>query len=292
MRLFADSGCDLPLAFLQDYNITLFPLIVELNGQQYRDMLDLRAEEVYDAIREGATPRTYQTPKEVLFDAFHALAKSGEDGVYITFSSSLSGMYDEAVAIRNQLLQQFPQFRLEIIDSQCASLGYGLLVDKAARMNEEGYSVCEIVQEVQRRMDSMVQLLVVDDLHYLAKGGRLSKASAFVGELLSINPIFEMQQGKLVEIAKVRGRQKAVNHVLDLLESRCVNLSNQVICISHADDVTFAAELKKVIETRFRPRKVGIAMIGSSIGCHTGPEAIALFALDESYYTHLEHHLT
>lgn len=291
MRLFADSGCDLPLAFLQDYNVTLFPLIVELNGQQYRDMLDIRAEEVYDAIREGAMPRTYQTPKEELYKAFHKLAQSGEEGLYISFSSSLSGMYDAAILIHKELVLQYPQFRLEIIDSQCASLGYGLLVDKAARMNEEGYSMCEIVKEVKRRMESMVQLLVVDDLRYLAKGGRISKASAFVGELLSINPIFEMQHGKLIEIDKIRGRQKAVAHVLDLLEQRCTNLSNQVICISHADDVTFAAELKKVVEQRFRPRKVGIAMIGSSIGAHTGPEAIALFALDESYYTHIEHHL-
>lgn len=291
MRLFADSGCDLPLAFLQDYNVTLFPLVVELNGETYRDMLDLRAEEVYDAIREGATPRTHQTPSNVLYEAFHELAMSEEDGVYITFSSNLSGMYEEAVNIKQQLIQQYPGFQLEIIDSQCASLGYGLLVDKAARMNEEGYSTCEIVKEVKRRMESMVQLLVVDDLRYLAKGGRLSKAGAFVGELLSINPIFEMKNGKLLEIERVRGRQKAMQRMLDLLETRCTNLSNQVICISHADDVTFAAELKKVVETRFRPRKVGIAMIGSSIGCHTGPDAIALFALDESYYTHIEHHL-
>lgn len=284
MRLFADSGCDLPLAFLQDYQVTLFPLIVDINGQRFQDMIDIRAEEVYDAIREGAFPKTYQASLEVMQQAFTELAKSGEQGLYITFSSSLSNMYDTAIRLRRVLLRQYPDLQLEIIDSKCASLGYGLLVDKAARMNDEQLALEAIICEVKKRSHSMIQLLMVDDLRYLSKGGRISKTGALVDELLSIMPIYEMQDGKLVEIEKVRGKQNAVHRMLDLLAERSQNLDKQVICLSHADDVTLAAETKKLIEQRFHPKKVGITMIGSATGSHTGPDALAIFSLDETYY--------
>lgn len=284
MRLFADSGCDLPLAFLQDYDVTLFPLLVDLNGQTYKDMLEIRAEEVYDAIREGAFPHTYHTTYEEMYDAFLALAQSGEDGLYIAVSSALSSMYENACTICTQLQKDYPHMRLDIIDSQCASLGYGLLVDKAARMKEEHASICDIVQEIQKRANNMVQLLLVDDLRYLAKGGRLSKTGAFVGELLSIMPIFEIQQGKLIELERVRGRQKAMERLLELLAERTQNLDKQVVCVSHADDVQQAVQIKQLIERRFATRNISITMIGSAIGAHTGPNALALFSLDESYY--------
>jgi len=121
----------------------------------------------------------------------------------------------------------------------------------------------------------------VNDLDYLAKGGRVSKASAFVGGLLNIKPIINMEDGKLIPIEKIRGKKKVFHRLIQLMQERGDHLDQQIVGISHADNAETAQEVKAMIESEFQPDFITITEIGSAIGAHTGPGTIAIFFLNK-----------
>lgn len=283
MKIFTDSGCDLPKSYFEENDVTLLPLRVQVNNKEYDDILSIDPKEIYDAIRQGAHPKTSQVSPELFLKHFENLAKSGEQGIYIAFSSALSGTYNTALMIRNQVLEQYPTLQLTIIDSKCASLGFGLVVEEAVQLRQAGMSLKEIETKITSLAAQMEHLFTVEDLDYLAKGGRVSKASAFLGGLLSIKPILHVEDGKLVPIEKSRGRKKAIARILDLMQERGGHFSDKIVGISHSDDWAFANEVKAVIQKRFAPKAVQVTMIGSVIGSHVGPGTIAIFFTNKSY---------
>lgn len=283
MKIFTDSGCDLPKSYYEENDVVLLPLRVQLNNKEYEDVISIDSKEVYDGIRQGAQPKTSQVSPELFLKHFEDLAKKEEEGIYIAFSSELSGTYSTAQMIRNQVLEQYPSLKLVIIDSKCASLGHGLVVEEAVRLRNLGTSFEDVATRISAFAPQMEHLFTVEDLDYLAKGGRVSKASAFLGGLLSIKPILNVEDGKLVPIEKSRGRKKALNRMLDLMQERGGSFTNKIVGISHSDDVAFANEAKASIQERFSPQSVQISMIGSAIGSHVGPGTIAIFFTNKSY---------
>ncbi|AJK89286.1 DegV family protein [Lysinibacillus fusiformis] len=283
MKIFTDSGCDLPKSYYEENDVVLLPLRVQLNNKEYEDVISIDSKEVYDGIRQGAQPKTSQVSPELFLKHFEELAKNEEEGIYIAFSSELSGTYSTAQMIRNQVLEQYPSLKLVIIDSKCASLGHGLVVEEAVRLRNLGTSFEDVASRISAFAPQIEHLFTVEDLDYLAKGGRVSKASAFLGGLLSIKPILNVEDGKLVPIEKSRGRKKALNRMLDLMQERGGNFTNKIVGISHSDDMAFANEAKASIQERFSPQAVQITMIGSAIGSHVGPGTIAIFFTNKSY---------
>lgn len=283
MKIYTDSGCDLPKSYYEENDVILLPLRVQVNNNEYDDVLSIYSKEVYDAIRQGAHPKTSQVSPELFLKHFEDLAKSGEQGIYIAFSSELSGTYSTAVMIRNQVIEQYPTLKLAIIDSKCASLGHGLIVQEAVQLRKAGTPLEEIEIKVSSLASQMEHLFTVEDLDYLAKGGRVSKASAFLGGLLSIKPILNVEDGKLVPIEKSRGRKKAIARMLDIMQERGGDFSDKIVGISHSDDEVFANDVKASIQEKFAPKEVQITMIGSVIGSHVGPGTIAIFFTNKSY---------
>ncbi|KXH79769.1 DegV family protein [Sporosarcina sp. HYO08] len=281
MKIFADSASDLPLSFFEENDVTLLPLHVIIDGKEYEDIVSIHPLEVYQAIREGKQPKTSQASPELFLETWKNLAASGEDGLYIAFSSKLSGTHDTAVMIKDQVQATNPNMNLVIIDSRCASLGYGLLVKEAVRLRDEGDDVRTIERKIRFMAAHMEHLFTVEDLDYLAKGGRVSKASAFVGGLLNIKPLLHVEDGQLVPLEKHRGRKKVLRRMADLMAERGVQLSQQTIAISHGDDESVALELKAAIEELFRPKAIEIHLIGSTIGAHVGPGTVAVFFLNK-----------
>ena len=281
MRIFADSASDLPKLFFETNQVELAPLRVHIDDKEYEDINDIVSTEVYAEIRNGKQPKTSQTSPEHFLRIFEDLAKSGEEGIYIAFSSELSGTYSTAVMMKEQLLETYPDMKLTIIDSKCASLGYGLLVKEAVKLRDEGLSLSEIEEKIRWNATHMEHLFTVDDLDYMARGGRVSKASAFIGGLLNIKPVLHVEKGKLVPIEKIRGTKKVMKRIVELVEERGGNLEGQVIAISHADVLDRAQELKEMILEKMQPTDVEIHLIGSTIGAHTGPGAISVFFLNK-----------
>lgn len=277
MRIFTDSACDLPLSFYEQNDVTIIPLRVHIDDKEYYDMTTISPFEVFQAIQEGKQPKTSQASPEQFYEHFEALAKAGESGIYIALSSELSGTHNTSVMIREQLKETYPDLNLVIIDSKLASLGYGLLVKLAVQLKAQGDSLEQIEQKIRYAAERVESLFTVDDLGYMARGGRISKSSAVVGGLLNIKPLLEVDNGKLVPIEKHRGRKKILKRMIELMEERGSNWSNQVVGISHAADEEFANELRDIIEEKFKPKSIEIEMIGAVIGAHTGLGTLALF---------------
>ncbi|MGM0846835.1 MAG: DegV family protein [Bacillota bacterium] len=277
IRLFADSASDLPKVFYDEFDVTLIPLRVLIDENEYEDMVTIQPKEVFRKIKEGKMPKTSQASPVFFQQIFTDLAKSGDKGIYVTFSSELSGTYQTAVMIRDQIKDEYPELDLTIIDSKCASLGYGLAVKETAELLKSGASADEIIGAARNRCEHMEHLFTVEDLDYLAKGGRVSKASAFLGGLLNVKPLLHVEDGKLVPIEKIRGRKKVLKRILDLMEERGDNLEQQVVAISHGDDENLANEMKNMIQDRFQPKEVYINIIGAAVGSHAGPGTLAIF---------------
>lgn len=282
VTIIADSACDLPLSYYKENNVSFIPLQVHLDGNNYEDLQTIQPAEVYQAMREGKAPKTSQASPEYVTQLFTQLAIEKKQAVYIAFSSELSGTYQMAVMVYNQVKETYPDFDLDIIDTKCASLGIGLAVIKAVELAEAGADKETISQAVTFYAQHMVHLFTVDNLDYLARGGRISKASAFVGGLLNIKPLLHVEDGKLIPLEKIRGKKKLVKRTLEVIRERGVDLDKQTIAISHGDDLPLALEWKEAIQNEFGTKNVIINIVGAVVGAHAGPSTIAIFFLDEN----------
>ncbi|MCM3442421.1 DegV family protein [Metabacillus halosaccharovorans] len=281
VHILADSASDLPIEFFEENSVTFLPLSVEIDGKQLEDQKEIKPKEIYDSMRSGTVVKTSQISPSLFKDVFTDLAKKGVPSLYVCFSSELSGTYQTAMMIRNEVLEDFPEFELSIIDSKCASLGCGLAVKYAVNLSGSGKSLTEIEAAVKAYCKKVEHIFTVDNLEYLARGGRISKASAFVGGLLNIKPLLHVEDGKLIPLEKVRGRKKVFRRIIDIMKDRGVNLENQTIAISHGDDEEAANEMKALIQEAFSPKEIYVNLVGAVIGAHSGPGTLAIFFLND-----------
>ncbi|MCM3411991.1 DegV family protein [Metabacillus litoralis] len=281
VHILADSASDLPIEYFQENSITFLPLSVELNGKQLEDQREIKPKQIYEEMRQGTIVKTSQITPSLFKDVFTELAKKGTPSLYVAFSSELSGTYQTAMMMRNEVLEEYPNFQLSIIDSKCASLGCGLAVKYAAELAKSGKSLGEIENAVKTYCQKVEHIFTVDNLEYLARGGRISKASAFVGGLLNIKPLLHVEDGKLIPLEKIRGRKKVFKRIIEIMKERGVNLHNQTIAISHGDDEESANEIKALIQEEFQPKDIYINYVGAVIGAHSGPGTLAIFFLND-----------
>ncbi|MGM9927245.1 MAG: DegV family protein [Bacillus sp. (in: firmicutes)] len=277
VHILADSACDLPASYFEENGCTFIPLNVRLKGQDYKDGLTIQSTTVYEAMRNGEAPKTSQVSPEFFLETFKELAAKNQPAIYIAFSSELSGTYQTAVMIKEQVKEEYPNFDLDIIDSKCASLGLGLVVKKAVTLAQTGASKETIINNIKFNCQHMEHLFTVDNLDYLARGGRISKTSAFFGGLLNIRPLLHVDSGKLIPLEKLHGKKKLMKRTLELMKERGVQLDKQTIGISHGDDLKAALEWKEAISKEFGTTSFEIEVVGSVVGAHSGPGTIAIF---------------
>ncbi|AJH82934.1 DegV family protein [Bacillus thuringiensis] len=282
VKIITDSAADLPVELLQAYDIDLIPLRVYDEAEtEYLDGVTLESVTLLQKMREGAVYRTSLPSLETFQEKFVSYAKEGNPCIYLAFSSELSGTYQSSVLIKEEVKETYANLDLEIIDTKCASLGQGLVVLEAAKMAKDGASKEDILKRVDFLMNHMEHIFTVADLQYLVRGGRLSKVAGFIGGLLNIKPILNVEEGKLVPLEKVRGKKKVLGRIVDIMEERGKELKGQTIGITHGDDLETAEALKVLITERFGCEVFIVNTIGAAIGAHTGPGVITLFFLNE-----------
>ncbi|MFZ7934242.1 DegV family protein [Bacillus thuringiensis] len=282
VKIITDSAADLPVELLQAYDIDLIPLRVYDEAEtEYLDGVTLESVTLLQKMREGAVYRTSLPSLETFQEKFVSYAKEGNPCIYLAFSSELSGTYQSSVVIKEEVKETYADLDLEIIDTKCASLGQGLVVLEAAKMAKDGASKEEILNRVAFLMNHMEHIFTVADLQYLVRGGRLSKVAGFIGGLLNIKPILNVEEGKLVPLEKVRGKKKVLSRIVDIMEERGKDLKDQTIGMTHGDDLETAEALKALIMERFGCEVFIVNTIGAAIGAHTGPGVITLFFLNE-----------
>ncbi|MEQ5977274.1 DegV family protein [Bacillus cereus] len=282
VKIITDSAADLPVELLQAYDIDLIPLRVYDEAEtEYLDGVTLESVTLLQKMREGAVYRTSLPSLETFHEKFVSYAKEGNPCIYLAFSSELSGTYQSSVVIKEEVKETYANLDLEIIDTKCASLGQGLVVLEAAKMAKDGASKEDILKRVDFLMSHMEHIFTVADLQYLVRGGRLSKVAGFIGGLLNIKPILNVEEGKLVPLEKVRGKKKVLSRIVDIMEERGKDLKGQTIGMTHGDDLETAEALKSLITERFGCEVFIVNTIGAAIGAHTGPGVITLFFLNE-----------
>lgn len=209
--------------------------------------------------------------------AFREILESGRDILHIEFSSALSGSLQNARTVAEKLNPLYEN-KIIVVDSLCASLGLGLLVDYAVRMKEEGKSIDEAAGWVEENKLHIIHWFTVDDLNFLKRGGRVSGVSAFLGTMLKIKPIMDVDdQGRLIPHFKVRGRRKAITGMFEKMKEDILHPEGQRVFISHGDCLKDAEFLAGLIKDEFAIDSVLINYVGPVIGSHSGPGTLALF---------------
>lgn len=283
IKILADSACDLTEEHYNEFNIEMVPLTVHLNNKDYQDSIGISPKTIYHAMREGDTAKTSQVSPQAFKTIFTSYIEKNQPLVYLAFSSELSGTYQTAKMIEQEIKEENPKAPIHIIDTKCASIGYGLVVLRAAKLAQTGATVEDIIEMASYHAQHMEHIFTVDDLEYLYRGGRVSKTAAFVGTLLRIKPILHVDAGKLIPLEKIRGSKKVLHRMIAIMEERGTDLENQIIGISHGDDLETAQKLAAMIQEKFGPKEIIIEMVGSVIGAHSGPGTIALFFLNKPY---------
>lgn len=282
IKILTDSACDLTREYIENNNIGLLSLILNLEGKIIKDDLgkSLSYKDFYNKMREGATPTTSQVNAHDFEEEFVKHIKNGDSIIYISISSGLSGTFNSANIAKNNLLEEYPEAKIELIDSLGASMGQGLLVLKACEMRDNGASVEEIVNWIEDNKRRIIHLVLVDDLNHLKRGGRISGATATIGGLLNIKPSAYLDnEGKLVQGEKIKGKKKALKFLANSIKERAIDSENEVLYICHADCNEEAETLKALVEEEIKFKDIVLNYAGNAIGAHAGPGALAVIYL-------------
>lgn len=283
-RIVTDTSSNLPTAYLQTENITVIPFTfhTESGEQSCMDTASFDAKAFYTAMRNGEKVTTSQIPPQRFVDNIRPMLENGEDVLFVSMSSGISGSYASSKIAANQLAEEFPERKILTVDTYSASLAEGIVVMRAVECRKEGLSIDETYQILRALRHRIAQIFTVGDLRYLKRTGRLSNLEAAVGTVLQIKPLLKGDpQGKIVCFAKVRGRQRAIEEMAKRYEELVVSPETQTVCISHADCEADAQILASMLRRSKAPKDILIVDYEPVTGSHVGPGALALFFVSD-----------
>lgn len=276
--ILTDSSCDLPIELIKENNIEIIGLMCNFNNKQYEDNLGqtLTYKEFYDGIRNGEMPTTSQINVYRFYKKFEEFVKEEKAIIYIGFDSKISGTLNSALIARQQIIDEYENADITVIDTRCASIGEGLLVYKASNMLKNGASKEEIIREIETMCPKMNHWFIVENLFYLKRGGRLSPTKAVVGTILNMKPIiFVNDDGELINVCNIRGRKKAIRYLASKFKEM-QGFEDEIIGISHGDCVEDAEYLAEILKREYGVNKVLINYVGPVIGSHVGAGMLSL----------------
>lgn len=278
------STADLARERLESRNIKYVCFHFELDGKEYMDDLgeSIEFHDFYNAMANGAETRTSQVNAEEYEAYFEGFLKEGKDVLHLTLSSGISGSYNSAMIAKRDLEEKYPERKIYVVDSLGASSGYGLIMDTLADMRDEGKSIDELYEWAEANKLKLHHWFFSTDLSFYVKGGRISKTAGFVGSILDICPLLNMDNlGKLIPRFKIRTKKKVIQAIVSkMIENADGGTAYNGKCfISQSDCYADARAVADLVEKNFPNLKepVSINYIGTTIGSHTGPGTVALF---------------
>lgn len=284
-KIVSDTTTDLPEAYCKEKNVCLMSVPYTLEGITYNKNKTLDVTDFYTKMRNGSMPTTSQINPMEIKEYMQEFLKETNQILYLAFSSGLSGTYGSARLAAEELMDENKNCTIYVVDSKAASLGEGLLLHKALKLQEEGKTMEEVKIWLEANLLHMVHIVTVDDLNHLYRGGRVSKMAAMFGTVANIKPILHIDdEGRLIAINKVRGRKKSLHTLVDYMQQHMGNYQkeNDIVFISHGDNREDAESVAAEIKERFGIDSFLINYIGPTIGTHSGPGTIALFFMGET----------
>lgn len=283
VKIITDSACDMPRDQLNDYGIQLIPLNITQGEVTLRDGIDIHPAEMYERMRAGERFKTAQISYQTFYDIFLPYAKSGEPFIYFAFSGGLSGTYQTSCLALSHLAEEYPDMIGACIDTKAVAGGLGLYMEDIGEAAKEGMGFDDLIKLAEDLTHRIKHVFSVEDLNYLYEGGRLSKTSAVVGNLLAIKPILEINpEGKIDVIAKIRGENKIIKTMLDYIRKNGgAEKENARFLVTNADNPDLMNKVIAAIEKEFKPSRIDTMPMAAVIGTHTGPGTITLHFYDQ-----------
>lgn len=284
-----ESTADMPLSFFRERNVGFVCFHYEMNGQTYTDDIyqSTTPQEFFGKLKAGAQARTSQVGTGEYVDFWEPYLKQGLDILHVALSTGISGTYNSACLAADELAPKYPERKIRVIDSLCASAGFGLLVELMADKRDEGMSFDELAEWAEVHKMNVNQWFFVSDLDCLKRGGRVSATSALIATALKICPVMNVNfEGKLIPREKIRTKKKAIVRLVDDMMEHVENGAAYTgrCTISHSDCLEDAQEVARLVGEKIPALKgkVEISDIGTVIGAHTGPGTVALFFMGDT----------
>ena len=279
-RIITDTCCDFPQEMYDALNLSVVHLCVRFRNAEHAHYTEEWLKNMYNGLRAGEPASTAAANPDDWASVIEPALKNGEDALVMAFSSGLSTTYQSAVIAANDLAEQYPDRKIIVVDTLCASMGQGLLVWYACQKRDAGLSLEEVAQWCEDHKQNLCHWFTVDDLMYLKRGGRIGAATAIIGTMLQIKPILHVDhEGHLVSVSKTRGRKASIIALADKVGELGLDGENETVFISHGDCIDDANTLANLLKERYGIKNVIISYVGGVIGSHSGPETLALFFL-------------
>ena len=279
--ILTDSSADLTAELVAELGVEVIPLSFTMEDKtyfNYPDNRDIDPADFYARLRGGAMATTAAVNVADYTEAMEPILKEGKDVLVLAFSSGLSATCHSAQIAAGELMEQYPDRKVYVVDTLCASLGQGLLVWYAANLKKQGKTMEEVRDWTEEHKLNLCHWCTVDDLHFLKRGGRISSATAVLGTMLSIKPVMHVDnEGHLIKVGTARGRNASLKALVDHMEQTVLDLKDQAIFISHGDCLADAQKVADDVKARFGVESIIINYVGPVIGAHSGPGTVALF---------------
>ena len=277
-KIITDSGSDLTEQMLEELNVAKVSLSVLFRGESRPDSVDEGIRSFYDALRAGEISTTSAVNPDGWASAIEPVLQAGQDALVMAFSSGLSTTYQSAVIAAGELTEKYPERKILVVDTLCASLGEGLLVWYACKKRDEGLDLEELRDWLEENKLHLCHWFTVDDLMFLKRGGRVSAATALVGTMLQIKPVLHVDdEGHLINVGKARGRKASIDALAAKVAELGDGFENETMFISHGDCIGDAQYLASVLKEKYGVKHVHINHVGAVVGSHSGPGTLALF---------------
>ena len=277
--VFADGSANLPKEMLD--GISLLPCEYTVDGEPvvyWGDVDHFDGHTYYEGLRNGTKVGTSLLNAQIFYTYFTPVLESGQDIIYISMSSGISGTYNVAATVAEELMEQFPDRFVHIVDSQGCGFGNGILAVRAAQLSREGVDVRTAAAKIDEEVPHMCQYFTVDDLNFLKRTGRVSGFTAAIGTVLGIKPIlYGDSTGHIVACSKVRGRKKSIEAIVSKYSEKKLDTPDQIICISHGDCLEDAELLASLVKKVTPDIPITICEHEPFSGAHVGPGMLALF---------------
>ena len=282
LKIITDSASDLSEELINRYQLHVIPTPVVIDEVDYLDGKTIHTREFYEILDDTSRDvRTYHINPAMFEEAFTPYAKNGDSILYLCFSTGIAGTFNAANIARNNVLEEYPSFDLTIIDSRCASAGFGLLVVKLLTMLEHGASKETLIEAAEFYRSHIRHVFTVNTLAYLIKGGRLSKFKGNLAEALDMKPVLIVDGIGSLQVDKtVRGHKKSLKSLVEYAEENGADLEKQLISVCHGEDEEALHFVVDMIKDKLHPAGIMVSVVGCAIGAHTGRGIIGVCFLD------------
>lgn len=290
IKIFSDTNCDLNEEIRTAHNIDLLDFSIFINGEEIALDPDWKAiddKTLYNTLRSGSKVYILSTTDREIKTKFRKYLRDGNDILYVGCCGKQSKTLFKVIRIAEELREEFPEQRIEIIDSLNASIGQGFVVLKACELAEQGLSLDEVIKGTEAMRNNVIEFVTVETLTYLSKANRVKASTAAFGNLFKVKPIlYSDAEGNQTSYKKVKGRKESVNEMIKLFLENITEPEKQEIYITHGDDLETAKYIKeKLIASGVTFKGINTIVVGPIIGVSTGPGMVGLFGMGKEITT-------